>query len=572
MSIKYLIKFLKTISAGESVRIIVFLFLSLIAVVIALLYPLLFKNLIDIGLSTNDMKSFLFYSFSILILLISSSILDFYKGILSAKIESKILKTIREKMYSKILTKSFCWFKSHKSGEITQRFMSDTAVIHSIFGFLIPKVFSSFFLLLGAIVILASMNILICLLSIMSLVLYVIIFKYFNEKLRVKYKELKIIQDRIASKVTEICNNIKDIKVNNVYSFFLERFNKELNDFYCESVRYARINTTSQCLFGLVSLLGPFLFVFFCGFLFFKGSMTIGSIIAFSSLLSKLFNPAMDVFDASMDMRQYLITLERLDTILNDDDIEQGGSKIEIKMNNIPISINNLSYKFETGKIVLQNISMQLERGKVYGLIGKTGCGKSTLIDLLLGLNMGYEGSICFYGTDAKELSLTARRNMISAILQDSKLFGMSIQENIKFGRNGYDYDKILNHTCLIDFVKARNEGSNSIVNENSLDVSGGERQRICIARAFFRPHRILIMDESTSALDKATEYFIMQNIINDPDVDTILLISHRKYTLQFCDHVFFMKDGKIAASVPASSLIGVADSFEEYFEATEQT
>ena len=216
------------------------------------------------------------------------------------------------------------------------------------------------------------------------------------------------------------------------------------------------------------------------------------------------------------------------------------------------ISLSNISFTYpKSQKKIIKDINLEIKKGEKIGIIGKSGIGKSTLIDLLLGLISPSNGKILIDGKNIKE-NLRGWRSIIGYVPQKINVINGSFKDNIIFGHNSLNKAEIENRLKksiklaeIEDFIKNSNNGSDTIVGDKGLDLSGGQLQRLAIARAIFKNPNILILDESTNALDETTEKKIINNLIENKDKDnqTIIMISHNHELLKFCDKIFEIKD-----------------------------
>ena len=212
------------------------------------------------------------------------------------------------------------------------------------------------------------------------------------------------------------------------------------------------------------------------------------------------------------------------------------------------IKFDNVSFSYNENK-VLHNINCEISKGQVIGIVGKTGAGKSTFVDLLLGLLEPTEGKISIDGKNMNTTLFQEFRLSVSSVPQDYFLLDRSIEENIIFGRNqNIDYkflNRVIEFAMLREFIDSLKYGLKTLL-EKTVRLSGGQKQRIAIARAIYKKHSFLLLDEATSAVDSETESKIIKNIINNNPNVTIVMIAHRLDTLKNCDYILEIKDKKL--------------------------
>ena len=212
------------------------------------------------------------------------------------------------------------------------------------------------------------------------------------------------------------------------------------------------------------------------------------------------------------------------------------------------IKLENISFSFKENK-VLENINLEIKRGEVIGIVGRTGTGKSTFIDILLGLLKPNSGNIYIDGNKMDSDLFRRFRLSVSSVPQDYFLLDRSIEENIVFGKSKIDHyllNKVVNISMLRDLINSLRNGLKTFVGENGVKLSGGQKQRLAIARALYKKHSLLILDEATSSVDSETEKNILENVINNNPKITVLMIAHRLQTLENCDYILEIKNKKL--------------------------
>jgi ATP-binding cassette subfamily B protein len=233
------------------------------------------------------------------------------------------------------------------------------------------------------------------------------------------------------------------------------------------------------------------------------------------------------------------------------------------------IEFDNVTFTFEDGVPILENISFKVEPGQTVAIVGQTGSGKSTLTDLI---NRTYDvtgGRILIDGVDVREWNLASLRSQISRIEQDVFLFSRSISENIAFGAPGTpqaEVERAAREAQAHDFISGFNEGYETVIGERGVTLSGGQRQRLALARAFLSDPRVLILDDSTSAIDSATEDEIQKAINRAQEGRTTLLITHRLSQIRWADHILVLDQGKLIASGTHEDLLRTDPVYRRIF------
>ena len=230
----------------------------------------------------------------------------------------------------------------------------------------------------------------------------------------------------------------------------------------------------------------------------------------------------------------------------------------------------NVSFSYDNERKVLNKLNLKIDANKTYGIVGKSGEGKTTMFNLLCKLYDNQEGKILIDGIDIKELDEESIRGNITIISQNPYIFNLSIKDNLKLVKNDITDDEIKEAcrlACLDDFISGLPKGYDTIVGEGGVNLSGGQRQRLAIARALVQKTKIILFDEATSALDNETQNKIQEAINNLKESYTIVIIAHRLSTIMNCDNLFFMQDGKIINEGNHNKLLKECKSYKELYE-----
>lgn len=337
-------------------------------------------------------------------------------------------------------------------------------------------------------------------------------------------------------------------------SIFIEKYNSAQKKFNEQGLKYVIITSIYDSLSNISSILGHIVILYFGSLEVFKGTMTIGTLIALNSIVALLYAPIERIVNFNRLLQVFKIESQKLSDFLknntliinvknNKDYIDHSSSNNK----NITLELNDISFSYDDLKI-LKNINMEVEKGLSYAIVGENGSGKSTLINLITGLLIPDKGNIFFQGTNIHQF-LGNFRKQIGYVHQDTFLLHDSILNNITFGRENvskYSIEKLL-AICEIDnFIKANSLNENTIIGENGSKLSGGQKQKIVLCRALYNNPNLLIIDEGTSNIDSDSEKRIIQNIRNNfPDM-AIIIVSHRLSTIKLADYVFVLKNSCI--------------------------
>lgn len=474
-----------------------------------------------------------------------SFIRSIYSTIMSQKIEEDLMTIfVRHIPYL-----SIAFFNQMQSGEILSRFNSIMEIENILSQSVISFFLDSFMIVCGGII-LFCMSPNLFGITIIFLIIYILIVFLYRKSLNIYNNIIMKSEATVVNKIKELLDGIETIKALCAESFFVVNISMNIKELL-KNIRVIRIISDSEnnILMGIEKI--GMLFVLFYGCMLIKQKqLSLGTLLSFESLMSFFINPFLNLVMLQPKIQEVTISMDRLDDILEIDTEQYVMRDIsDYKENNYTIKFNGVMFKYDVQNPIINNASLEIEEGNKVVLVGESGAGKSTFVKLLLAFNCPCKGSIFIGKTDIKNISITSLRKMILYIPQDTYLFHGTIRDNILLGLKNVDelwFNKII-EGCLINKIfETLPYGINTMVGEKGHYLSGGERQRIALARAILKKPYILIIDEGTSQLDKATEFKITKFILEFLNKTTCIFISHGIDNLKECDKFLYLKDGDI--------------------------
>ncbi|KJC33937.1 ABC transporter [Bradyrhizobium sp. LTSP849] len=306
------------------------------------------------------------------------------------------------------------------------------------------------------------------------------------------------------------------------------------------------------------------------------GTMTAGALTVYLAYLKRFFKPVKDLASMTSTIAQTTVALERIQTILSADEvIDERAGAVDTGRVRGAISFDGVSFGYETGEQILNEVSFDIQPGQVVGFVGPTGSGKSTLLSLLPRFYDPRLGRILIDGVDVADYKIASLRAQIGFVLQDTVLFPGTIRENIAYGRPDANEAEILAAAHVAnadDFIARMPHGYDTLVGEHGSTLSGGQRQRIAIARAVVRNSPILVLDEPTAALDPQSERLVIDALHRLMKGRTVLMIAHRLNTLVNADKIIVLRDGVVAEEGGYDELIARGGDFAELSRIQHQT
>ena len=512
----------------------------------------------DIGLSIKgffpNSEIYIILPIIIILIFLIKSLYMFFVLFMEQSIIKDIKLYFVDNIFKIYLKKPYSFFLEKNSAELMRNIVTESQTATSLIANVLQ--FSRELSVLIVITILLILyEPLITIFSVSSLLFIGFIFyKFFNSYLKEMGKiRLKFLK-QVMSNVNTMVGAVKDIKIYAKEKFFLESFKKSTNLYEQVIFKSGLIQKSPRIIFEFVSVLILFL-VFYIFMALDRDVLSILPVIGLLTISIVRLIPAFSIMSSNLYFIRYV--KESFDNV-SDEIVRFKENKKEDKqiirnysdLENNLINISNLKFFYTSNKSIppIENVNLQIKKGEMVGIIGKSGAGKSTLINLILGLLSPSSGVINF---DRKEFN---KENIFSYVPQEIFLLDDTLRKNIAFG----DYNEniqdenvqeAIKSSGLHTFVEKNKKGLDLIVGERGIRLSGGEKQRVGIARALYKKPNILILDEATSSLDTITENSIIQSIDKLKQRLTIVMVSHRLSTIQNCDKVFLISNGKIKDS-----------------------
>jgi len=348
---------------------------------------------------------------------------------------------------------------------------------------------------------------------------------------------------------------IAGISIGRCYKLFdvlIKRMEDAVDSILKTEYERSKINATSEVLKNLLSWIPNITCSVIALFAVIRGDITIGEMMSFAVMLNRIVDPMSSIPFLINDAREAMVSIKRLNEILNVPMEKSGELKIllnEVQDSIIEFKDITFSYENNAERKILNKLNMSIHNGKVTAIVGGSGAGKTTLYKLICGFHSAQSGIYKLYGTEFSQWNLEEARKQISLVSQNIFLFPGTIAENIAFGMKEIDINSIINACKMAninEFIEALPEKYNTVVGERGTKISGGERQRISIARAILKNAPILLMDEPTSAVDMMTEKLIQEAIDRVSAQRTVIIIAHRLSTIESADNIYVLSEGKV--------------------------
>ena len=527
------------------------MFLSALTGIISSAPILLIKRLFDKGIIGRAEKDILYASLAMIGLALIAGILMYYNSQLSGTISTGIYKNIIDDLYSKIQTLDMKYFSDSKVGDLMSRFSSDASMINSIildsFTIILYLMTAIFYLV---VLFITDWKLTMGVFLIAPLLLVVV--KRYSSKLKHMGKNRQEISGELNSKLQETLSGIRVIKAFTTENYEKSKFknlSSKLRFFTRKAIGYeAKANSIAESLNYIMFAL----LLFFGGYRVIRsgGTFTPGDFMTVLAGMGAMYTPAKRALKLYNGINTNSAAVDRIFEILDiESKVIDSENATQFKEFNSIIEFKNVDFEYEENKNVITNFNLSVKKGEKIALVGNSGGGKSTIVNLLPRFYDVSHGTIEIDGVDIKKYKLKSLRKKIGIVPQDTFLFSGTIEENIKYGNRTATTEEVIDAAKQANahvFIEKLSNGYLTEIGERGVKLSGGQKQRIAIARAILENPEILILDEATSALDNESEKLVQDALEKLMKDKTSFVIAHRLSTVISCDKIIVLQAGEI--------------------------
>ena len=486
---------------------------------------------------------------AIIAIYVIKNIGTFMQAYFTAYIGQDTIRRFREKMVANLLNLDMDFFNEFRTGELISRTTNDIDRIRSIVSSMIPELTREFITIIGllCVVVYQSPKLAFFALVVMPVAIYPI--SRLAKRMKKISKQSQEKTSDITSALSEIFTNIEIIKANNAQKYEHSRFVDENNKFFRLNLKSVKIEQLVSPLMETIGSIGVAAVIIIGGKDVIDGQINMGAFFSFLTALFMLYTPLKRIVNIYNKMQDAIAASERTFFLMDKvSQIKDGEKELNEEINLIKFNDVRLSYG---DKEVLKGINLEANKSEFIALVGSSGGGKSSLMNLLMRFYDVNGGEILINGTNLKDIKIHSLRQNIGLVTQRVYIFNDTIAKNVAYGRE-FNEEAVVNALKMAnayEFVSKLDDGIYSILNEFGTNLSGGQRQRIAIARALYQNPQILIFDEATSALDNESEKEITKAINNLRSKKIIFVIAHRLSTVESADKIAVLSDGKIIDS-----------------------
>ncbi len=532
------------------------------------------KNIIDVALPEENLKLLIFLVLLMFGTQILNGLVSVGQSFLNTLVSKNIIRDLRTGMYRHLQNMSLKFFSDAKTGEITSRINNDIGGIENVFSNTFIQLLQGIFVFAITAVTLFYTNWQLAIVSMLTLPLFLAPTRKVG---KARWQIAKEAQAKLAE-LTTIGMETLNVSGTMLIKLFTKEtdkckeFEKVNNEVTSLGIRETVVGRWFVMTLQTFVSIGPMLIYLLGGLILIKyQSITIGEIVMFVTLVSRLYGPVNIFANIHVDIVRSMALFERIFQYL-DLESEISEKKNAIIMDHIKgnIQFDNVSFAYSEKSKTLKNVDLSIEPGQMAAFIGPSGAGKTTITYLVPRLYDVTNGAVRIDGIDIRDMALNSLRSHIGMVTQDTFLFNASIRENLLFARkNATDEDIV--HACTManihDFIVSLPQGYDTVVGDRGIKLSGGEKQRISIARTLLKNPTIVIFDEATSALDSNSETLVQKAVEPLLKSRTSLVIAHRLSTIMSADVIFVVNDGKIVEHGKHIDLLKIGGIYKELYD-----
>lgn len=550
------------------------LLLSLAGNFLALVGPMLCGYAIDAiapGKGNVRFDAVFLNCFLMIIFYIVSSLFSYILSVLMINLSQKVISRMRSDMFNKLMDLPVSYFDTHPAGEIISRISYDIDTVNASLSTDLLQIFTSIITVSVSLGMMIFLSPSLTLVFVVTVPVSILLTKYMTSRVRPFFHKRSVLLGSLNGFVEEIITGLKTIKVYDREEYMTQRFdvrNEEAVNAYYEADYYGSmtgpgVNFINNISLALISVFGSLLYLF--------GNITLGNLSSFVLYSRKFSGPINEAANILSELQSTFAAARRIFDLL-DENPEPEDAENAVVLGDIDgnVKMKHVNFGYTPGNDIIHDLNLDAEKAAMIAIVGPTGAGKSTIINLLMRFYDPSSGIITIDDTDIQNVTRSSLRLSCTMVLQDTWLFNGTVFENIAYGRDDVTMDEVVSaakSARIHSFIMQLPDGYNTVLSDG-MNISQGQKQLLTIARAMLSNSKILILDEATSNVDTRTELLIQQAMRKLMHGKTSFIIAHRLSTIQNADVILVLSDGKIAEKGTHEELLKKSGMYSELYKA----
>lgn len=500
----------------------------------------------------EDKLTAVFYcaAYSVFLTLIGA-VCQFISTLFAIKSSERISKKLRDDLYGHILKLPFSYHSRAEAGDLIQRCTHDVGLIATFISNHVINIFKIIFLVGTILYLMLQQSVVMTGISMVIIPFIMAYCIYFFIKVSKHFEKREEADSAMTSVLQENLTGVRVVKAFARQNYEIEKFEKVNGHFRKTAMGVTKLMAQFWMIAEGLSLLQTAIVIILGAWFVLNGMLGLGLVVAFFAFVGQLLWPVKELGMILAQAGMVKVALKRIGEIFENKPEVLAEAKEEPAIGG-EIEFRNVSFSYDGEDRVLKNISFKLQKGQTLAIMGGTGSGKSTLVNLLQRFYDNYKGTIFIDGVDIQKINKEFLRQQVSLILQEPFLFNRTVEENLMFSKKGATKDEVVaaaETSCIHESIEEFEKGYETIVGEGGVTLSGGQKQRLAIARNLIKKNPVVIFDDSLSAVDTETDRIIRDRLQKDENRPTAIIISHRLSTVKEADLILILENGEITAS-----------------------
>lgn len=529
----------------------------------------LVKPALDDIFFKKDLTMLRLIPIAIIVLYVIRGIFDFSHAYLMGYVGSRIIADIREKLYAHLQTLSLSFFAKNPTGVLMARITNDVNLLQASISNVIISFFKDLFTVFGLVGVLVYQDLkLACIVFLIFPWLFIPIQRFGKKSRKISTKGQEKV-GKIATLLHETITGCRIVKAFGMEDYEAQRFSEENFRLFRIRLKRIRIKALAPPLMEFIGGFAGAAVIFYGGYSVIKGTSTPGTFFSFVTALLLLYDPVKSISNAYQDIQEGLAAAVRVFQVLDaKTDVTQKADAVVLPPVSGAVVFKRVYFGYDR-HLVLHDINLDIRPGEIIAIVGRTGSGKTSLVNLIPRFYDVTSGCILIDNHDIQDVTLSSLRSQIALVSQQTILFNDSVRNNIAYGNADAPMPKIIaaaRAACAHEFIEELPDGYDTFIGEAGIKLSGGQRQRIAIARALFKDAPILILDEATSSLDSESEKAVQQALENLMRNRTTFIIAHRLSTIRKAHRIIVLSQGRIVEQGTHDELLSRSGEYQKLY------